>query len=90
MKVDQKDGEPVYASAHDLRRAFGDRWSRIVEPMELKELMRHASVSTTEQFYLSKRAKRTATSLRKRLNGSEVTLEVTPAENATSESPQTV
>ena len=32
VKVDQKDGKPVYASAHDLRRAFGDRWSRIVEP----------------------------------------------------------
>lgn len=80
VKVDQKDGQPVYASAHDLRRAFGDRWSRIVEPLELRDLMRHASVATTEQFYLAKRAKRTATSLRKRLGGSNVTLDVTPTE----------
>ena len=41
---------PVIASAHDLRRAFGFRWSSQVNSMVLKELMRHASVAATEKM----------------------------------------
>jgi integrase len=52
VKVDQKKGKAVYASAHDLRRSFGYRWSRKVSTMVLKELMRHASVTTTEKYYV--------------------------------------
>lgn len=52
VKVDEKGGETVWASAHDLRRAFGARWSRKVNSMVLKELMRHASVTTTEKYYV--------------------------------------
>jgi len=52
VKVDEKGGKAVYASAHDLRRAFGARWSRKVNSMVLKELMRHASVTTTEKYYV--------------------------------------
>ena len=52
VKVDQKGKEAVYASAHDLRRAFGYRWSRKVSAMVLKELMRHASATTTEKYYV--------------------------------------
>ena len=52
VKVDEKGGKVVYASAHDLRRAFGARWSRRVNSMVLKELMRHASVTTTEKYYV--------------------------------------
>ena len=51
-KRDRKTGKmktvPVFASAHDLRRAFGYRWARRVMPMVLKELMRHEIVTTTE------------------------------------------
>lgn len=74
VKVDQKpgtdaDGNPVlitkFASAHDLRRAFGFRWSLIVPPMVLRDLMRHASVQTTEQFYVGQDAKRTLEAVRK-------------------------
>ncbi len=72
VKVDQVKGKPVYASAHDLRRAFGQRWSRKVSAMVLKELMRHASVTTTEKYYVDINAQETAKYLR------EVTLEVTP------------
>ena len=70
IKVDQKSvknpktGKPepqaVYASAHDLRRAFGFRWSRRVTSMVLKELMRHASVTTTETYYVNIDADSTA------------------------------
>jgi hypothetical protein len=33
-----------YASAHDLRRAFGLRWSSRVMPAVLQQLMRHESI----------------------------------------------
>jgi integrase len=58
------DGKPVivkeYASAHDLRRAFGTRWARRVMPTVLRELMRHASVSTTMAYYVTQNAEATA------------------------------
>lgn len=40
-----------YASAHDLRRSFGLRWSSRLMPAELKQLMRHADISTTMKYY---------------------------------------
>lgn len=41
-----------YASAHDLRRAFGTRWAKRVMPAILKRLMRHASIDTTMTYYV--------------------------------------
>lgn len=81
VKVDEKPAKkgngkvPVYASAHDCRRAFGHRWARKVMPMVLKELMRHESVTTTEKFYVGIQAQETARHLReteshlKKVNG---------------------
>lgn len=40
-----------HASAHDLRRSFGVRWSQVLMPGELQALMRHADISTTMKFY---------------------------------------
>ncbi len=86
VKVDEKPAKEkdkprivVWASAHDLRRAFGFRWSRKVNSMVLKELMRHASVATTEQFYVGIQADETAAMLAglEAKKPSEVTLEVT-------------
>lgn len=45
-------GEPAYASAHDLRRSFGTRWAKRVMPPVLKLLMRHASIATTMKYYV--------------------------------------
>ncbi|MCO6044702.1 tyrosine-type recombinase/integrase [Aeoliella sp. ICT_H6.2] len=59
--VDSKSGK--FASAHDLRRSFGSRWSRKVMPAVLKELMRHANVATTLDFYVGDDAQRTAAEL---------------------------
>lgn len=73
VKVDEKGGEPIWASAHDLRRAFGARWSRRVSPMVLKDLMRHASVTTTEKFYVDIQADETAALLAGLLPGAAVT-----------------
>lgn len=49
-----------FASAHDLRRAFGDRWASRVMPPILKELMRHESIETTLRYYVGSNAERTA------------------------------
>jgi integrase len=64
VKVETKtkgDKETVkYASAHDLRRSFGERWSSRVMPQVLMELMRHESIETTLRFYVGKNAQATA------------------------------
>jgi integrase len=61
------EGEPEtvskFASAHDLRRAFGFRWSRRVKPRGLKELMRHTDISPTMRFYVGLNAQATADEL---------------------------
>lgn len=57
--VKDKGGKPQkvtvrkYASAHDLRRAFGQRWSRKIKPQDLQKLMRHASLTTTFTYYVT-------------------------------------
>lgn len=65
-KLDDK-GQPEtvskFASAHDLRRAFGFRWSRLVMPPVLKELMRHTEIATTMKFYVGVNAQATADEL---------------------------
>ncbi|MDA7978176.1 MAG: site-specific integrase [Pirellulales bacterium] len=40
------------ASAHDLRRSFGTRWSKRVMPAVLQRLMRHKSIQTSLRFYV--------------------------------------
>lgn len=54
QKRDKETGEvtiaPKFAGAHDLRRAFGTRWSKRVMPAVLKQLMRHRSIETTMSF----------------------------------------
>ena len=64
VKRDRKTGEErevvKYASAHDLRRSFGFRWSRRIMPAELRELMRHADIATTMRFYVGQDAESTA------------------------------
>ena len=51
------------ASAHDLRRSFGFRWSRKVMPTVLRELMRHDSIETTMRYYVGQNAESTADTL---------------------------
>jgi len=41
-----------HASAHDLRRTFGQRWSLRVHPIVLKTIMRHSSIETTLRYYV--------------------------------------
>ena len=64
----RKDGstptsKTKYASAHDLRRAFGFRWSLLVMPAQLQQLMRHESITTTMEFYVGRNADAAADAL---------------------------
>lgn len=45
-----------YATAHDLRRSFGTRWSSRVKPAVLQLLMRHEDITTTMKFYVAQNA----------------------------------
>jgi len=58
--VDERDGKRKFASLHDFRRAFGQRWAAKLLPQQLRELMRHESIDTTLKFYVGQDAERTA------------------------------
>ena len=61
VHIDPKDPAKVkYASAHDLRRAFGVRWASLLAPADLMVMMRHESIETTLRFYVGADAQRTA------------------------------
>ena len=47
-----KEEVTKYASAHDLRRAFGTRWAPRVKQATLRLLMRHRSIETTLAYYV--------------------------------------
>jgi integrase len=49
-----------YASAHDLRRSFCERWAARVMPQVLMQLARHESIETTMKFYVGRNAEATA------------------------------
>ena len=53
-------GKVKHASAHDLRRSFGERWSHRVMPPDLMQLMRHESIQTTMRYYVGRNAQSTA------------------------------
>ncbi len=56
----QRKETPKFASAHDLRRSFGARWSVRVMPRVLMELMRHESIDTTMKYYVGRNAEATS------------------------------
>jgi len=62
-----KDGTPSkvvkFASAHDLRRSFGERWAGRIMPHELQQLMRHEDIDTTMKYYVGKNSRTTTAKL---------------------------
>ena len=48
--------EAKFATAHDLRRSFGTRWSKRVKTATLQRLMRHAYIKTTLAYYVDQDA----------------------------------
>ena len=69
VHTDPRTGRLKYASAHDLRRSFGERWSSRVMPQVLMELMRHESIETTLKFYVGRNAEKTAETLYEAVSG---------------------
>ncbi len=53
---DETSGKVKFASAHDFRRSFGERWAARVMPQVLQELMRHESIETTMRYYVGRNA----------------------------------
>lgn len=45
-----------YASLHDFRRSFGERWAMKCSEFVLMTLMRHDSIETTKRFYAGRNA----------------------------------
>ncbi len=60
VHVEPKTCRKKYASAHDFRRAFGDRWALRVMPPVLMQLMRHESIETTMRYYVGRSVQATA------------------------------
>ncbi len=56
VKVDHRTQEKEFASAHDLRRSFGERWAKRVEAPFLQKMMRHSAITTTLRYYSSRDA----------------------------------
>jgi len=52
VHTNPKTGRVKFASAHDLRRSFGNRWAKQVMPAVLQKLMRHESIDTTMAYYV--------------------------------------
>jgi integrase len=55
-----RTGKVKFASAHDLRRTFCERWAARLMPVQLMELMRHKNIETTLRYYVGANAQRTA------------------------------
>ena len=51
--VNRKGDEVKFASAQDLRRAFGTRWSSRVRSPTLQKMMRHSNIETTLRYYVT-------------------------------------
>lgn len=62
--VNSRSGK--YASIHDFRRSFGERWAMRVTPQILMQLMRHENIETTMRYYVGRNALRIAEELKTR------------------------
>lgn len=63
-KAGVKVNASKFASAHDFRRSFGTRWSKIVMPRVLQQMMRHESIQTTMSYYVESEAEELADEIR--------------------------
>ena len=54
-------GRVKWASCHDMRRSFGQRWAVRIMPPDLMVLMRHESIDTTLRYYIGQNANAEAT-----------------------------
>lgn len=81
-KKDRTEPRIKWASAHDLRKAFAKRWRKLVKSDILKQLMRHASIVTTETYYDDTNAEEVEASIREALRPTPNTSPNTPQNSA--------
>jgi integrase len=90
VATDARTGRLKYASAHDLRRSFGDRWSHRVMPIVLQQLMRHQDINTTLRYYVGRDAETTSETVWKALSGNTSGNSSAPSDRGAKENaPQT-
>ena len=77
-----RPARPKWASAHDLRRAFGARLALQVRAPLLQLLMRHESIQTTLQFYVGSDAEAAARELWNLHSAAQDTVKRTVGEHA--------
>ena len=77
-----------FATAHDLRRSFGTRWSKTIRPATLQKLMRHADIKTTMDYYVDQEADDIAADLWRQHSPSGITLGITADYDATNKAHQ--
>ena len=63
VSTNPRTGKVKFASAHDLRRTFGERWAARLMPVQRMELMRHKNIETKLRCYVGANAQRTAQSI---------------------------
>ena len=88
--AESKRGKVKYAIAHDLRRAFGFRWSQRVMPAVLQQMMRHESIQTTMEFYVGRNSEAAAEAIWSALANIPANTSPKPAEPHQEEKPQTL
>ena len=81
VATDSRTGRIKWASAHDLRRSFGERWAYRdgITPQVLQQLMRHENIETSMRYYVGRNAEATAGVLWAALEGRSGTLSGTTA-----------
>ncbi len=87
VSTDLRGGKVKYASAHDLRRSFGERWSLRVMPPVLQQLMRHADIDTTLRYYTGRNAETTSEALWKAVSGNTSGNSTIPATSGAKQNP---
>ena len=78
-----------FASAHDLRRSFGQRMADAgLPPRDLQAIMRHSSITTTERYYLRHRAVDQAERIAKYLDCTHFSMGTPTEPDAQKETPE--
>lgn len=63
VDINKRTGRKKFASAHDLRRSFLERWRNKIDATMLQVLARHESLDTTQRYYLGDHAQMVAAML---------------------------
>jgi len=80
--ADDSEESDKYASAHDLRRSFGQRMADAgVTRQDLQAIMRHKDYKTTERYYIRHRAEEQAKRIAEKLQANQGTDQGTPAKS---------